>query len=419
MNISWDDQIHYWRTVGLTNFLNGFDFQVDYDLYAFQGYECFDYKKEDMETYARQWNDSFNTSNILELSVNDDRFGLSSVAYIPYAAGIITGRALNLPFTWDFNLGKIFNLFFYALVIRRALMKLKAGSVIAATVGLFPTCIFMAASYSYDPWIICLTIYGFSIFLQFLQNPEMKMSQRALFLMLGAYILGCLPKAIYFILMLPLFFMPKSSFKSKKQHHKYIIAVFFSGLITAFTFVLPFVITGPGQGDTRGGSGVNATLQVQYILENPGVFCRMMARFAIDYFSPLRASCYIENFAYIDAVGAFSLSSVFVTGFAAVLDKDGGKNKGTLIAVSTIAATLIAGFLAGIAMYITFTPVGANQIAGYQDRYLLPGVLPALYMAAPEKIVNPIKRELFVAIPLIFMSATFLYNVMGPLIVGY
>jgi uncharacterized membrane protein len=99
-----------------------------------------------------------------------------------------------------------------------------------------------------------------------------------------------------------------------------------------------------------------------------------------------------------------------VVGFVALLDKDGNNHTNKLIRFSSLIGCFMALCLAATALYISFTPVGENTIAGCQVRYIVPVLFPILYMITPDSIVNNLKKNLYYTLPIIYMATIFMID---------
>ena len=93
--------------------------------------------------------------------------------------------------------------------------------------------------------------------------------------MIAAFLLGLGPKAVYVPIAAMLLFMPRAKFAKvgapaagggvpALTHRRYLVVVFASALFVLATFVLPFFVAGPGEGDARGGA-VNPGMQMAFI----------------------------------------------------------------------------------------------------------------------------------------------------------
>ena len=173
LGVSWDDEIHYERTLNLANFPNGIMYKADIKIIDEQYDNLkthFGYDRVSKENYAEELDEMYERREIEPYSF--DQYAVWSIAYIPSAIGIVLGRGLGLSFTNIFMMGKLFNLFTYALLIYLAVKKIHYGKILITVIGLIPTNVFMAASYSYDPWIIGFIILGYAYFFSYLQEEK-------------------------------------------------------------------------------------------------------------------------------------------------------------------------------------------------------------------------------------------------------
>ena len=410
--LTWDDGTHYSRTISLADFADEKGYAAD-DMVLYESIytesEKDQYAKDYRIEYDKKVNESFAKRE--EGTLYRD-FGIYSICYIPEASGIILGRAINLPFTWIIKLAKFFNLLFYSIVIYFAIRKLRFGKVLVATLALIPTIIYMASNFSYDPWVTCFMTYGFCSFFGFLQNREKRVSKKDMIFMLSAFVLGCIPKAIYFVIMFPLFLMPKTSFNSRKEYKEYLFWLLMSGLFLISTFLIPTLISGVGTGDQRGGTDVNSTGQIKFILTNPGTFLSVMINFLSEYLFIGNSSEFTVLFGWLGKGFIGRQATFIVCILVAILDREGIKSKNISMILVTVISFIANIFLIATVLYISYTPVGYYTINGCQYRYLLPILFPLLYVIFPDRIHNKLNKSLFNSIPLLFMSFIFLTNTM-------
>ncbi len=419
IGINWDDDVHYFRVEALANFADETGYQSDEMLlnhYVDTALYHTGYSEAEQADFNQQLNESFAQR---ETSIYRSDINVYSICYIPAAVGVVVGRVLHLPFTWILKLAKICNLLFYAILVSAAIKKLNFGKVFTASIALIPTVIYMAGNFSYDPWMIGFMIYGYCCFFSFLQDHDKKMNVKEMVLMLGAFILAIIPKAVYFVIMFPLFLLPKTAFNTKHEHKKYIFWLFISGLFLASTFLLPLMIHGAGQGDLRGENGVNAAEQIVYILENPSTFFAMMIHFLSDYLNIANSGDFTMYFSYLGQGSIAREIPIAIVLATAVLDKNGTKGKTVAMIIVTVSSFFVTVFLVATAMYISFTPVGLNTVLGCQYRYLIPVLFPLFYMICPDCVHVKINQTLFTSISLMGMSVIFLLNTMPMLSLLY
>ena len=68
---------------------------------------------------------------------------------------------------------------------------------------------------------------------------------------------------------------------------------------------------------------------------------------------------------------------------------------------------MCAIILVATAMYISYTAVASETVAGCQYRYLIPIVLPALYVNSFDRLKNPLDKNLFMLVPQLIMVLVF------------
>lgn len=418
VGVSWDDEIHYARTLELSNAINGIMYVADEknmieygdNIYARTGYDIqtdVAYTEELESLYdAKEWNSH---------AFSD--YSVWSVAYIPSAIGIILGRGLGLSYTGVFNMGRIFNLLTYVCLIYASMKRLKYGKVLVAAVGLIPTTIFMASSYSYDFWVTGFTILGFSYFFAELQEDE-PLTNKRLFIMIGALVLGCMPKAIYFPLLFPLLFMPKRKFANKKQRVCYYAAIIGGGLFLVATFMLPILVSGAGTGDLRGGSDVNSTEQIKFILKKPLAYAKILTEFLLHYISLGNAGAMLQRFAYVGEGYFYSTVSLLLA-VLAFLDRGEDEKNHLVVKGTSLIGCAVAVVLSTTALYISFTAVASETVAGMQGRYLIPTIYPALYALGLGGNTHKINKNAFVCVPMIAIALTFVLNMVKWCVILY
>lgn len=323
--------------------------------------------------------------------------GITSVAYIPGAVGLIIGRAIGLSYSSTFRLGKWMNLLCYAILFSCAIKITRGkGKILMAVIGMIPTSFFMACSYSYDWWVTSFIVFGYALFIRGV-NEDRPISMKQQILIMFVMVIGILPKAIYFPLILPMLFVRKEKLQDSKKQRMFILAAI---LFLVGTFMLPILIGGAGTGDARGGSDVNSTEQIKYIIGNPVHYMKTLLNFLKSYLSPDNANWYLTFLLYYGQAQYFTICLIIIAVVASVDNSVGRKEieynlpRHKLIMAGTSFATIS---LVATSLYISFTAVGSDTIAGCQPRYILPVVFPFLFfnIGLRVELENSVKRNLF------------------------
>lgn len=324
--------------------------------------------------------------------------GITDIAYVPCAAVLRICNLLGASFATSFFLIRLFCALFYSVITFLGMRKLVSGKALYAVVALIPTNIFLAANLSYAYWTYSLLLYGLASIVGMMQ-AEGQPTIRGVASMLGAFFLGCLPRIVYFPLILICLVLPKRKFDSPRNSRIYRACIIAGCLLTASVFFLPVSASGLGAGDSRGGADINPAGQVSFILHNPMEFLSILARFLLPPFSmedglpdiegpyyvvsgfisPRSLRGWFTNYGYLPRPSIiFSVAVLFLLVFTALTDRDSDCKYGKLPAVVSWVVCIGASIMVITYMYLVFSNVGEGQIRGVQRRYMLPFVYPML-----------------------------------------
>lgn len=377
--ICMDDEFHYKNSV---KFSHAFENSVT---------------EADEFIYGRQVTEKYNSS-IISGSINklEELYDIGAVskdggvttdayktfAYIPSGTAMFLARGLGLSFVKVFYAGKLGNLFVYALLVYFAIKRLRSGKMILAVTAMLPANIFLASSYSYDIWLTGLSMLGIAYIAGVIQDKAkgMKIKTKDIIIILAALTFAFAPKAVYFPLMLLVFLIPRDSFDSKRVYKWMCIVACICIFFVLMTFMLPFITEGPGEGDLRGGEDVNSSGQVNFILENPGEYTKILLSHIKNYISPENQLATVGILGYMGNTTHFILIMLILS-MVTFADRDISDAKintwkAKIWAVFSLFAAIV---LISTALYISFTPVGHNAVNGCQYRYILPLIFPLLY----------------------------------------
>jgi uncharacterized membrane protein len=313
------------------------------------------------------------------------------LSHVLYGIAIALLRMGGCSFYWVYTLGKLPALILYTILCYFGMKRLKSGKMILAVIAMFPTTIFLAANYSYDYWVTGFSILGMAYFVGMCQEKEQYAGVKDTLVMCASFALACYPKEIYIAFLLIPFFMKGHKLLNKKKY--YIICV------TAFVILMAFLIsrvlleTG-GAGDARGGEGVDPAGQIAYILSNFGDFVGMLLRFLKDYLSVGKMTLYMSNFAYLGIAGGSGVI-ILLLFFVAATDKGECDVAAYSVWVRIYTVLMYVGTAALIAvsMYIAYTPVGTDGVAGAQPRYLIPLIYPLAAVIFGKGVWHPRKKR--------------------------
>ena len=401
-SVAFDDHIHYDRSVALSYLSSPEYTAADMELLSppYIGSTEEGYWGFSQTEYFELLSDLNESGGVVSEATNGFSSAMGSstlqysfLGYIPGAFGLWLGRLLHLPFVAVFVLGKIMSVLFYFMLVYFAVRRLKAQKVLFLVFALLPAQLYIASNYSYDIWITGWIIFGFARYLSWLQNPQEQLTVKEVLVVLLAFAVGLGPKPIYFPIFFFLLFLPCSKFPSRKFARRYRVVVAGSALLVLSTFFLPFLVQGPGVGDVRGGADVNAAAQVRFIIEDPLRYAGILSAFLADYLSLHSSSSYTSLFAYLGTSSLGALPLVFLM-LVAVTDSNKNNYSYALWRYRGAALVFLLGVsaLVATALYISFTSVGSQTVAGCQGRYLLPVLLPFLALFFNSRVNNENSR---------------------------
>lgn len=388
-HISWDEQIHFNRTAYMSWGAKGQFGIADYGVSTHQG-SLDKVHREESIAYVNTMKDA----GIVE---RGEKMEVSFVAYVAPSILMYIGRALGFSVYGVYMLGKVANLFCYATFLALAIRNFEGrGKLIATALGLVPVCIFVSVSYSYDWWVISLAILGFSIFIGEIQRKG-KISNFKLLLSVGVTVLGLLSKAVYFPMMLPMMLLRKEKYENSKVARGIVIA---GMLFLLATFILPILLSGAGQGDLRGGSDVNSSGQIAFILGDIPGYIKIMFDFFRGYLSLDNVHHYLGFLAYFGFVDYISVVYLIIV-IATIIDNTEliiFRKNNHLLRIGNLIGVFGAIVLVATALYVAFTPVGHYTINGCQFRYLLPVLFPVLFFTGEYdfKVSDDVKQKFFI-----------------------
>lgn len=304
-------------------------------------------------------------------------------AYIPPALGITFARLVGMSWQYIYIAGRIFNLLFFILIMYIAMRSCHAFVDVVAAIGLLPSVIWLAASYSYDGWNIALSVL-FVVLCIRIGNKKGMVNVCDILALLLVFLLLVPIKYVYVFLVLSILLIPK------RKWPKWIIA--FVGIGIVIVIVLLYAFRGreiyrylaTESMDTRGmtndsmqdGSGYELSYTFSYVLTNPYRVFLVFINTLISNIDEYIVNCIGGEFytSYVPETITYLTLMIFLVVMATSV---GGnlylEDKKIFIVASSIlflvCITIFAAFL------FTFSQINNSvigQISGIQGRYFIP-----------------------------------------------
>lgn len=388
--IGYDEEVHLYRVMGLASFPQGMNINQT----------IFNFMQTSLDTWPKNQPGSAMEQQLLREYLNqnsnyksgsiyiDAEMPLITIpSYLPMALVLKLCKGFSVPWGIMFTLGKLGNLLVYGFLMYEAIKRTPVGKVVMSVIGLLPSSLFMACTYSYDPWVMGWLYLGTACLLKELLTPEKKITWKAYVEILACFLLGCSAKAVYAPMVLIALLLPKEKFRDERQ--KWLmrggIILLFAGLMSSF--VLPVLIAPKATGDARGGATSEAG-QMSYVL---GHFFGYLQILFYNIFANLPKMVFGKDIFSVQGHLADCPYTWFAMGLVAyvVITDTRVTVQSWLKPGQKFWIFLMLGasvLLVWTSMYIAYTVPGQVVIAGVQGRYYLP-ILYLLYLLVNSRLV--------------------------------
>lgn len=308
-------------------------------------------------------------------------------AYLGQALILKVCKGLGVPWGIMLTLGRLGNLFVYAALMYFAVRITPVGKGIMAVIGLMPTSMFLACTYSYDPWVTGWIYLGTACLLREILTPEKKITWKSYLGILACFLLGCSAKAVYAPMVLIALLLPSKKFADKKQKllMRAGVLLLLAGLLSSF--VLPVLIAPKDTGDIRGGA-TSEVGQMSYIL---GHFFGYFKILLVNIIRSMPKMLFGRDIFSVQghlADSSFTWLAMGLAGYVVVTDTKISSPEALKGGQKLWIFLMLGGsaLLIWTSMYIAYTVPGQLAIAGVQGRYYLP-ILYLFYLLFNSRLV--------------------------------
>lgn len=301
---------------------------------------------------------------------------LTSTIYLPQAAGIALGRALELSPLACLYLARLANLLAGTLLVAFAIAAEPRRPWLMALVALAPMAGFLRASASPDVVTIGVAYWLTARIGSLALVQGASLSYRDAVVLLGASALFTPMKVVYAPLALAAWLIPDAAFGSRGTAWRWrlaqLVAIALPAWLasaTAKSLAVPF------RNDVR----VNPGEQLALVLDAPLDFATIALADLIE-FGPRYVAQIVGQLGWL----AVSLPKWTIVGCAAAIAFVWwAETRETLpprawLAVAAIVTAIVGGI--SLSQYLIWTGVGASTVDGVQGRYLLPVVPLAAWL---------------------------------------
>lgn len=389
LGMVWDDETHFENTNMISHVLDNKQSEADIQMlntFASNAIYHDTYSVEAQRLKNIKLENLYKNNLYRESNENTEKITINNLCYFVPALGLILARGLNLPYNYVIAFGRLADVILLSICAYFAIKNVKKAKIVLLLLMLLPTVIMEAGNFNYDTWILSFTLLGASYFIKELES-DTKICKKNVYGMVFFVLLGILPKIVYFPLLFIYYFMPRSKFKNKKDHYKYLLGITLAIMSLVIiliinNIILPYLSGRKGEvtGDSRGGDGVNAGGQIQFILANPLIAIKILIKFLMTYLNPLiMGSQYTTLMAYINFKGeeqwVIQVGNIIIPFMLliSVFNNQPFKYKvNGILKILSLFLYILVGAICALALYVAFTPVGYPTVLGCQGRYLLP-----------------------------------------------
>lgn len=370
---TFDEQSHYVRAYNDAelNLFYGFDQICNYPKGLFEVLTDKSWLCDNYDDYVNlmKYNDQFRINDTEESIQNSPQVVYAPLGYITSGIGVKIAQLLDLSVYRSVQLAKFVNVLFFALVAFFSIRIAPRNKLWFLFYFALPINIFFAASLGTDYFINAFIALSVAMLFKY-KTMERKMSVREYVLVLLALCMVPCGKSPYAPVILLLGILGRDELPNRiSEKMNYVIAV-----VVMMIVFSALTIYGSRYGIAHWGrDNVSPIGQVKHMIHHP-----LNAIYAYVYsfmhqFSGLVFHKY-NGFAYIgnpEGVGLVSLTGLIMF---SLIDRDETKKVRFDIWKWLFVALAVLGSysLSWLALYTSFTPVGAYLVEGFQPRYCIP-----------------------------------------------
>lgn len=289
----------------------------------------------------------------------------------------LLGRGADLPALPVFYLCRLAGLLSYLILTWLAIRQMPFGKWLLLVLALSPMALFQAATITPDAISNGIGFLFIAGCLRLAQVQEIGWNETGRLVFLSCLLFSAKLNLIPLIL-LPFLLISPSQFASKRPY------VFL--LATSFVLFLLEVAAWNWIASRNFGSllldEANPQAQLLYILGNPFAFLQTVLK---DFFAngSFYVQGWINGYGYYYWTPPLIVAALFLLSLGSVILADSTSEQVHRRQRIIFILLFVAGYVATIAsLYISYTPVGSDQVFGVQGRYFIPLALPLFLILA-------------------------------------
>lgn len=388
-----DEDFHFTASYSLSNFMMGKGYQSDDPLlmrrsdaeFYNQFAQNVDLSSNNYDYLNRKYSQLFDCSDS-EVQVLTGRSHSVSQNLpqekLASAFGITLARLLNLGPAYLYLFGRLFNLAFYIVCVYIAFRITPIGRNIIAVISLFPMCLHLAASYSYDAFIIPMSILLTALCLRSIKAEGLfTIKEGSQILFVAMLLAPC--KVIYTMVALLALFIPQGRFRSRKEELFIKLGcMMLVGMVLAGGRLLDYCVN-----SASSGSAVNNSMDyrgdqsghfytVSDVVNNPLRFVKMLYlsldQFGFEYLQRMVGGSLGWFQEEIASPHIYVVALTVVMGMSVISSDDDGDVLSFAASLAGIAVFVIGLVLVMLTLLVSWVFNTEGLITGVQGRYFIP-----------------------------------------------
>lgn len=329
-------------------------------------------------------------TNLITVTYSDASHLVPAIVYFPAALGISVGRILGLSAMFTYQLGRVFNLIAFILLVQCAICITPYWKNLFAALGILPITLQQAASASYDA-IINGIIFLFIAMCFLLSGSTQHKKSQLILTGLFALFVASVKGGVYLpLLLLLLLFIPHNH--REKSWKKLIIKLLPVAVIGIFFIVIALIkfmpllsnmFTADANPDPE-----TSLYSISYVLHNPLQTVYLLWNTLIKVGDDLIRGMFGGMLSWLDVKMNWFFIIIFLISTLLLINTKNdshyfSRKKRMLITMSCLCSSL----LIILSMLVGYTKMKYNYIQGLQGRYFIP-FAPAMFSLATTKMVS-------------------------------
>lgn len=340
------------------------------------------------------------------------------IGYLPQALGILIARLFQLNTIWLLWLGRLFNLFFYAFLCRKAIKIAPHYKMALFLTSTIPLAVYQGSSMSVDASINAYALLSIAYFLRLYYADDKTVTWKNILVLVLLTMLTGLCKLTYFALSCLILLIPTEKFRKKSNYYWCYAVVAAVGLMAVFWYIFTTIIQPDyiKQNVYSIENNISFQNQLTYVLTHKKQFIYIILRKIAMKLTMTTTDSFIFGWLSYSSLELGTLYTGFYTAVMLLYPNSHRLRKSTsgwlffLILLITISTLII--------FYFTWTPTGLSDVLGSQPRYYIPllALLPMVFGLNNGVAQNQLQMNLcfinnfFIACMLVTTSVVYYAN---------